>query len=80
VAGGAEMENRPAEPASSVWPLTDWSGVRQAAEAVGKDPDRLDFLIRKYSPALKRHLTCTFELTELAAEELLQDFAQDKIL
>ncbi len=79
--GDAGMENLPlAAAASSAWPLTDWSGVRKAAQAVGKDSERLEFLIRKYQKPLKLHLTCTFELSDQAAEELLHDFAQDKIL
>jgi hypothetical protein len=79
--GNAGMENlTPEVHGSSDWPLTDWSGLRQAAYAVGKDAERLDFLIRKYQKPLKLHLTCTFEVTEQVAEELLQDFAQDKIL
>src|SRR6266446_1447166 len=79
--GDAGMENLPpAAPGSSVCPLTDWSGVRKAAQAVGKDSERLEFLIRKYQKPLKLHLTCTFELSDQAAEELLHDFAQDRIL
>jgi RNA polymerase sigma-70 factor (ECF subfamily) len=67
-------------PGSSLWPMTDWSGVGHAATAVGKDPDRLNRLILTYRVPLKVYLLSTFPALTNQADELLQDFAQDKIL
>src|SRR5437667_11098968 len=73
-------EPSPENPQNPVWPLTDWSGVRKAAESVGKDADRLEWLIRKYQGPLRGHLVSTFEGLRDQADELLHDFARDKIL
>ena len=67
-------------PGSSLWPMTDWSGVGHAATAVGKDPDRLNRLILTYRVPLKVFLLSTFPALANQADEFLQDFAQDKIL
>lgn len=67
-------------PGSSIWPVTDWSGVGQAATAVGQDPERLSRLILTYHVPLRVYLLATFPALADQAGELLQDFAQDKIL
>jgi hypothetical protein len=67
-------------PGSSLWPMTDWSGVGHAATAVGKDPARLNHLILTYRVPLKVYLLSTFPALTNQADEFLQDFAQDKIL
>lgn len=60
--------------------MTDWSGVGHAATAVGKDPARLNHLILTYRVPLRVYLLSTFPALKHQADELLQDFAQDKIL
>ncbi len=73
-------ESSAEKPGSSLWPMTDWSGVGHAAELVGKDADRLNQLILRYQKPLMVYLLSTFPSLEANADELLQDFAQDKIL
>jgi hypothetical protein len=73
-------ESSAEKPGSSLWPMTDWSGVGHAATAVGKDPARLNLLILTYRVPLKVYLLSTFPALTNQAEELLQDFAQDRIL
>src|SRR5262245_60979736 len=65
---------------SSIWPRTDWSGLAQAARLVGKDPDRLGDLIGKYRFPLGIYLISTFPSQRHCVGEILQDFAQDRIL
>jgi hypothetical protein len=65
---------------SSVWPRTDWTGLKNAAASVGNDADRLNQLILKYSGPLKLHLLSTFHGIGPMSDEIIQDFAQDKIL
>ena len=78
---GAEKRTSPSGPAgSSLWPVTDWSGVRQAAGAVGMDPDRLNALILKYQVPLKVFLLSGYPSLANEADEFLQDFAEDKFL
>jgi DNA-directed RNA polymerase specialized sigma24 family protein len=60
--------------------MTDWSGVGHAAESVGKDADRLNLLILRYQKPLMTYLLSAFPSLESNADELLQDFAQDRIL
>ena len=60
--------------------MTDWSGVGHAAASVGKDADRLNQLILRYQRPLLVYLLAAFPSLESNADELLQDFAQDKIL
>lgn len=67
-----------AEPsAGSIFPRTDWAELSKAAEA---EPAPLDRLIRLYWQPLKIYLVATFPSLSGQAEELLQDFAGDKIL
>jgi DNA-directed RNA polymerase specialized sigma24 family protein len=67
-----------AEPsAGSIFPRTDWAELSKAAEA---EPAPLDRLIRLYWQPLKIYLVATFPSLSGQADELLQDFAGDKIL
>lgn len=67
-----------AEPsAGSIFPRTDWAELSKAAEA---EPAPLDRLIRLYWQPLKIFLVATFPNLSGQADELLQDFAGDKIL
>jgi DNA-directed RNA polymerase specialized sigma24 family protein len=68
------------KPGSSLWPMTDWSGVGHAAKLVGKDADRLNQLILRYQKPLMIYLLSAFPSLASNADELLQNFAQDKIL
>ena len=78
---GAEQQTSPSGPAgSSLWPVTDWSKVRQAAGAVGKNPDRLNALILRYQVPLKVYLLSGFPSLQNQADECLQEFAEDKFL
>jgi DNA-directed RNA polymerase specialized sigma24 family protein len=67
-------------PESSIWPLTDWTGLGHAAKSVGKDADALNQLILKYRRPLEIHLRATFPSLGNQADEILQDFSEDKIL
>ena len=67
-----------AEPsAGSIFPRTDWAELSKAAEA---EQAPLDRLIRLYWLPLKIFLVATFPNLSSQADELLQDFAGDKIL
>jgi DNA-directed RNA polymerase specialized sigma24 family protein len=67
-----------AEPsAGSIFPRTDWAELSKAAEA---EQAPLDRLIRLYWQPLKIFLVATFPSMSGQADELLQDFAGDKIL
>lgn len=67
-----------AEPsAGSIFPRTDWAELSKAAEAESAPLDRL---IRLYWQPLKIYLVATFPSLSGQADELLQDFAGDKIL
>jgi DNA-directed RNA polymerase specialized sigma24 family protein len=74
------MKTRTNPPESSIWPLTDWTGLGRAAESVGKDAEALNQLILKYRVPLEIHLRATFPGLGNQAEEILQDFSEDKIL
>lgn len=67
-------------PESSIWPLTDWTGLGRAAGAIGEDADALNQLILKYRRPLEIHLRATFPSLGNQAEEILQDFSEDRIL
>src|SRR5579859_5270947 len=67
-------------PGSSNWPRTDWSNVGISGLAVGKDAERLDQLICAYYPALNIYFRKCFPSMGNRADELLQDFCQDRIL
>ncbi len=67
-----------AEPsAGSIFPRTDWAELSRAADA---EQAPLDRLIRLYWQPLKIFLVATFPTLSGQADELLQDFAGDKIL
>jgi len=61
----------------SIFPGTDWVELRKAAEA---EQAPLDRLIRLYWQPLKIFLASTFPGLRDQADEVLQDFAQDKLL
>jgi DNA-directed RNA polymerase specialized sigma24 family protein len=64
-------------PAGSIFPRTDWAELTKAADA---EQAPLDRLIRVYWQPLKIFLMATFPSLSGQAEELLQDFAGDKML
>jgi DNA-directed RNA polymerase specialized sigma24 family protein len=67
-----------AEPsAGSIFPRTDWAELTKAADA---EQAPLDRLIRIYWQPLKIFLVATFPGLSGQADELLQDFAGDKML
>jgi DNA-directed RNA polymerase specialized sigma24 family protein len=67
-----------AEPsAGSIFPRTDWAELTRAADA---EQAPLDRLIRLYWQPLKIFLVATFPGLSGQADELLQDFAGDKML
>jgi DNA-directed RNA polymerase specialized sigma24 family protein len=67
-----------AEPsAGSIFPRTDWAELSKAADA---EQAPLDRLIRLYWQPLKIFLVATFPSLSGQADELLQDFAGDKML
>jgi DNA-directed RNA polymerase specialized sigma24 family protein len=63
--------------AGSIFPRTDWAELSKAAEA---EQAPLDRLIRLYWQPLKIFLVATFPNLSGRADELLEDFAEDKIL
>jgi len=65
---------------SLLWPATDWSGLGRAAGLVGKDADRLNALILRYQEPLKAYLLSAFPSLKAQAGEILQDFAEDRLL
>jgi hypothetical protein len=65
---------------SSLWPVTDWSGVGGAAEFIGEEADRLNQLILRYQQPLRDYLLTAFPSLEAQAGEILQDFAEDRLL
>ncbi len=68
---------------SSLWPMTDASQVKRAGDAVGVEVKPLEELYLKYQRPLRVHLLGKFRSFPLIlnhAEDLLQDFALDKIL
>ena len=64
-------------PESSIFPRTDWAELGKAAEA---EPAPLDRLVRLYWHPLKIYLLATFPALKDQTDELLQDFAEDKLL
>jgi hypothetical protein len=65
---------------TSLWPLTDWSALGHAAEAVGKATAPLEVLIIKYQKPLRVCLISRFPWLHGEAERLITEFAEDKIL
>ena len=65
------------DPASSIFPRTDWAELGPAAAA---DTDRLDRLIRLYWTPLRIFLVASFPSLKDQADVLLQEFAEDKII
>jgi DNA-directed RNA polymerase specialized sigma24 family protein len=66
--------------ASSQWPVTDWSDLARTAVSVGQETERLEQLIFRYQRPLRRYLLLVFPFLENESDEILQDFAQDKLL
>lgn len=71
------QEETSAKSASSIFPRTDWSELRQTVET---DTARLDQLIRTYWAPLRIFLVATFPSLRDQADTLLQEFAEDKVL
>jgi DNA-directed RNA polymerase specialized sigma24 family protein len=69
------MDGEPS--AGSIFPRTDWAELTKAADA---EQAPLDRLIRLYWHPLKIFLVATFPNLSGQADELLQDFAGDKLL
>lgn len=65
---------------TSLWPVTNWSALRHAADAIGGQPGPLDDLIRRYQHPLKVFLTSKFPWLASEAEQLVIEFAEDRIL
>src|SRR5580693_8937638 len=63
--------------AGSIFPRTDWAELTKAADA---EQAPLDRLIRLYWQPLKIFLVATFPNLSGQADELLQDFAGDRLL
>lgn len=64
-------------PASSIFPRTDWAELAKVTE---DDDTRLDRLIRLYWEPLRIFFVATFPALREQTETLLQEFAEDKIL
>jgi DNA-directed RNA polymerase specialized sigma24 family protein len=62
---------------SSVFPRTDWAELGRAA---GADDVSLDRLVRLYWQPLRIFLAATFPSLKDQADQLLQDFAGDKMI
>jgi hypothetical protein len=62
------------------WPPTEWSASGHIPKRSGRDPEALNELILRYQTPLKAYLLAAFPGLEDEAEELLQDFLEDKIL
>lgn len=65
---------------TSLWPVTNWSALGHAAEAVGVRPEPLDDLIRRYQRPLVIYLRSKFPWLGHEAERLVIEFAEDRIL
>ncbi len=65
---------------TSLWPVTNWSALGHAAEAVGVHPEPLDDLIRRYQRPLVVFLRSKFPWLGNEAERLVIEFAEDRIL
>jgi DNA-directed RNA polymerase specialized sigma24 family protein len=63
--------------ATTIFPRTDWADLGRAAAA---DEASLDRLIRLYRQPLRIFLAATFPSLKDQAEQLLQDFAGDKLI
>ncbi len=62
------------------WPRTEWSASGHIPRLLRKDPEKLNELLLRYRTPMKAYLVAAFPGLEDEAEELLQDFAQDRIL
>jgi DNA-directed RNA polymerase specialized sigma24 family protein len=73
---------RPAESdaTNSFWPPTQWSGSGFLSRRLSQDASGLNQVILQYQTPLRIYLLSTFAGLEGEAEELLQDFMQDKVL
>ena len=62
------------------WPATGWSDSGHLPSTLGRNGNRLNELILRYQAPLKAYLLAAFPGLVNEADELLQDFAQDRIL
>ena len=65
---------------TSLWPVTDWSALGRAAEAVGKDAEPLEILIIKYQKALRVCLISRFPWLRNEVDRVITEFSEDRIL
>jgi len=65
---------------SSLWPLTDWSALGHAAQAVGNESLPLHALIIKYQNPLRVCLIARFPWLRGDVERLITEFSEDRIL
>ena len=65
---------------TSLWPMTDWSALGRAGDAVGKETAPLDELIRRYQKPLTVYVTFKFPSLAHESERLVMEFAENKIL
>ncbi|MCX6928562.1 MAG: hypothetical protein NT154_35935 [Verrucomicrobia bacterium] len=62
------------------WPATGWSDSGHLPSTLGRNVSKLNELILRYQAPLKAYLLAAFPGLVNEADELLQDFAQDRIL
>ena len=62
------------------WPPTDWSALGRAGKADNAEPEILNSLILQYRAPLLEYLACAFPSVKNRAEEILQDFSEDRLL
>ena len=79
---GRKMKKAPSRRSEEVWqwPPTEWSASGHIPSALGRDPECINALILKYQAPLKAYLLAAFPRMDDKAEELLQDFVEDRIL
>ena len=74
-------KTQPENPDESLpWPLTEWSASGHLPSSLGRDAARLNELVLAYQAPLRAYLLAAFPGAKDLADELLQDFAEDKIL
>jgi len=76
------MKKKPSKRSEEIWqwPPTEWSASGHIPKRVGREPETLNELILKYQTPLKAYFLAAFPGMEDEAEELLQDFVEDRIL
>jgi RNA polymerase sigma-70 factor (ECF subfamily) len=68
------------QPSSHLWPTTDWAGLRLAGGGGPGDPDHLGRLLALYHRPLMVFLTASFPGLRQEAEQILLEFAEDRLL